>query len=116
MSDLNAGAVVLQEIVVMAREMTSRPHIVDTSPRLAAVAVLRDQLGQAAVNARGTSGSHIVDNFAAMLLAAIAGALRAREFGDHRAVAKWDSVIGHLVPFVSDDASALFDLMHKAEA
>ncbi len=102
----------LNEIVAFAQEIICRP-LGNLMERCACCEELEAKLeGMIAVSA---GASRFLDNGAPSLLFAIDRTLYHRHLCNEEMAAKWDAVIGHLMPMVRSDAAAVLASMHEAQ-
>lgn len=93
----------LNDIVAFAQDVLCRPTVRQSEHRQQCE-TFEAQL-EAAI-AAGTSFNRHLDNGAPLLLTAIDRALFKRHCGDEDGAARWESLIGHLMPMVRADAGA----------
>jgi hypothetical protein len=104
------AATLLSEIVTFAQEVTCKP-VGEIAVRREHCVFLESRLQEAIADDAGSK--RYLDNFAPLLLKAAARGLDCRQWQNEDAAAKWESLIGHLMPFVRADGAAALSSMQS---
>lgn len=106
MNTTTDAVALLGDVVDLAQEIFCRP-LGDFDKRRQRCEQLEDKL-ETAIASGGSLGGRFLDNFAPILLQAVARAQLKRLAGDERGAAQWETLIGGLIPQVrADGARAL---------